>query len=349
MENFTQGSGKAKGRRPRRIGGARVALAAVVLLAGLTGGCGHQSRDDLVKIRIAVTPHLTVGPVFIAKAEGFFEDQGLDAELVRINRAATALPSLLQGRLDVLPGPLSPSFFNAIHRGARVRFVADKGEYSAASCSHQALVVSEQAARNGEPFPLHRVAGADEPFLQYFVDRALSEHGYDPTKVEMVHVPGAAEYNAILSGGLDAGMVGEPWLTRIRKTGRGMIWIPVNTFLDGVHYSVFVYGPRLLDQDPELGKRVAVALLEGVRAYNRGNTDRNVQILADALGYDPAELRDICWPHMRDDGGIDPEGILQFEKWEHARGDVDAVLGPDDFYDGRFIQHALRVLGSGTP
>lgn len=314
----------------------------------MTVGCSRTSDADLAKVRIAVTAHLTLAPVLIAEAEGYFEEQGVDAELVRIEKAATALPSLLQGQLDVLPGPLSPSFFNAIHRGARVRFVADKGEYSAQSCSHQALVVSAKAVRDDGPVVLHRVGGADEPFLQYFVDRALTDRGYDVSKIEMVHVPGAAEYDALISGRLDAGMVGEPWLTRVRRSGGGVVWTPTNTYLDGYHYSVFVYGPRLLDEDPELGKRVAVALLKGVRRYNEGKTERNLRTLADGLGFDLDELRDVCWPHMRDDGVINPEGILAFERWEHERGNLDAVVGFEDFWDPRFTRYALQVLGPGS-
>lgn len=316
-------------------------------LACLVGACAPDSRD-MDHVQIAVTPHLTIAPVFIAHAEGFFEELGIDAELVRTDVAATAIPPLLQGRLDVLPGPLSPSFFNVITRGGRVRFVADKGMFSAQACSHQALVVSRKTIEEGEPVTLRRVGTAKEPFLQFFVERALSARGYDPDSIELVHVPPAAEYDGVVAGRLDGAMMGEPWLTRLRKTGGGVEWTPTNTFLDGYHYSVFVYGPRLLDEDPELGQRVAVALLNGVRRYNEGKTERNVQILVDALGHDPDELRDSCWPHMRDDGLIRPEGIMAFQEWAFERGDLDAVVGVEDFWDPRFVEHALSVLGAGS-
>ena len=39
------------------------------------------------------------------------------------------------------------------------------------------------------------------------------------------------------------------------------------------------YGPAFLDKDPELGRRFMVAYLQGVKQYNEGKTERNLEIL----------------------------------------------------------------------
>ena len=320
----------------------------LLIIACLALGCESDTGEaELIKLSVAFTLNLTMAPVFITHAEGFFEEQGLDVELVGIESAATALPALLQGRLDVLPGPLSPSFFNAITRGGRLRLVGDKGTFMADDCFHQALVVSAKTIERGEPIVLRRVGTAKDPFFQFFVERALLENGFDPADIELVHVPQAAEYDAIVAGRLDAAMIGEPWLTRILKKG-GVVWTPTNELLDGYNYSAFVFGPRLLDQDPELGERFAVAMLKGIRRYNEGKTARNLEILGDALGHDPDELRDVCWPAMRDDGQINAAGILDFQRWGLARGDLDALVPAEEFWEPRFMEHAARVLDGGS-
>lgn len=303
---------------------------------------GNRKRAEL---RVAFTRNLTMAPVFITKAEGFFEEQGIDAELVGIQSPATAMPALLQGRLDVLPGALSPAFFNAVTRGGRARLVADKGAFDAKKCAHQAFVVSTALLeRDPDPAVLRRVSTAKEPFFQFFVERALIARGLDPADSMLFHVPRAAEYDALGAGRLDAAMVGEPWLSRIKKSGGGVVWSSTNELMDGYQYSVYLFGPRLLDEDPELGKRVAVALLKGARAYNEGKTPRNLEILSEALGYDPDELREICWPPMRHDGLVAPAGIRDFQEWAVSRGDLDAFVPHEDYWDPRFIEHALRVL-----
>ena len=192
---------------------------------------------------------------------------------------------------------------------------------------------------------IERVSSAREHFLQFFVERALQANGYDPDQIEMFHLPQAAEYDAIVAGRLDAAFIGEPWLTRVRNNG-GEVWTPTNTIFDGYQYSVFLYGPRLLDREPELGERFAVAMLKGLRAYDQGKTERNLQVLSEVMGHDLEELREVCWPTMGSDGFIDIESIMDFQSWALARGDLDAIVAPEDFWEPRFVEHANRVLDS---
>ncbi len=322
----------------------RRAVAAAAL--SLVAACGSPDpADERIRLRVGFTRHLTMSPIFIAQAEGFFEQEGLDVELVAMESAASAVPALLQGRLDVLPGPMSPSLFNAILRGGRLQLVADKGSYSSDDCFHQALVVSQKLIDAGEPVVLRRVGTAKEPFLQFFVERALADRGYDLGDIELFHVPPAAEYEAIVAGRLDAANVGEPWLTRVRDRG-GVVWTPTNTLLDGHQYSVIAYGPSLLDDDPEAGRRFAVAMLRGIHRYNEGKTERNIGILSDVLGHDVEMLQDICWPPMRGDGLINAESIVEFQRWALDRGDLDGLVPPESFWNPDFIEHAERVLAA---
>jgi NitT/TauT family transport system substrate-binding protein len=222
--------------------------------------------------------------------------------------------------------------------------VADKGSYDGTDCSHNALVVSTLATAGEDPPVIERVGTAKEHFNQFFVERALEANGYDPSKIEFFHVPQAAEYDAIVAGRLDAAFVGEPWLSRVVGHG-GEVWTPTNSIFDGYQYSVYLYGPRLLDREPELGERFAVAMLKGLRAYDEGKTERNLDVLAQVMGLDRDELTDFCWPTMGSDGFIDIESILDFQQWALERGDLDAIVPPGDFWEPRFVEYANRVLG----
>jgi ABC-type nitrate/sulfonate/bicarbonate transport system substrate-binding protein len=218
--------------------------------------------------------------------------------------------------------------------------VADKGSYDGTGCSHNAFVVSSVVATNLERPEIRRVSTAKEHFNQFFVERALEARGYDHSQIEMYHVPQAAEYDAIVDGRLDGAFMGEPWLTRARKTGSAEIWMPTNDLFDGYQYSVFLFGPRLLDEEPELGERFATAMLRGLAAYNQGKTERNLDILVDMLGHEREELADICWPTMGTDGFVDLPSLRSFQEWAVARGDQDRVVDPSEFWDSRFVEAA---------
>ena len=319
---------------------AGLALAAAFM--ALSGVACRQAPDEkaLPRVRIGYRPHLTLAPVFIAKAEGLYEAEGLDVELVPIEGVASSVPLLLQGDLDVLPGPVSAGLFNAISRGGRLRVVQEKGWYFPDDCFPTAIVRSKQlAARDGMP---RRLGTTKETFLQMFTDRTLRAHGVDPRTVELVYIPAAAEFDAIISGRLDAANLGEPWLSRALAQGV-VVWEPVNGLMGRDTYSVISYGPSLLDEAPDIGERVSRAHLKAMRLYNKGKTERNLEIVSAILGFTPDDLRNTCWPKMREDGLIDTTSLRKFQEWSKARGELDEVLPVERYWDGRFVERATSA------
>ena len=321
---------------PIPFGGSSKWLVAALLLTG----CADSELDQ---VRVAYTRHMTMAPVLIAEAEGFFEDEGIAVELLPLESAAIGMPSLLQGRVDVLPGPVSTALFNAIHRDGRVRIVADKGAYDGMGCTHQGLVISIAGTAGEDPPIIERLGTANEHFLQFFVERALQVSGYDPETIEFMHVPQAAEYDAIRAGRLDAAFIGEPWYSRALADG-GRVAVRANDLFDGYQYSVVLYGPSMLDADSDLGDRFAVALLRGLRAYGEGKTDRNLDILSELIGQERSALTEFCWPRMGPDGVIDIPSIMEFQEWAVARGDQDAIVPPETFWDAGFVERANQIL-----
>lgn len=328
--------------RGRRVGlGGFVAVLALV--AGAISCTPRPVNDERPLVRIGFTRYLTMGPMFIAQAEGYFDELGINVELIPIRSSAVSIPALSQGRLDVLPGPMSPSLFNAIHRGAPIRLVSDKGSYTLDSCSHKAFVVSNDIASQGAKTLPKRSSFGREPFSEFGVERALARFGFTMDDVEASHIPMSARYDAVRTGRIDGAILNEPFTSRFRLEG-GEIWIELNDLLRDHQYSVFAFGPRLLSEDPGLGEKVAVALLRGVRRFNEGATPNNVAVMADALGWEAEMLARACWPPMRHDGLINDQSIEEFQTWALEHGSLDAVIPVEDYWDPRFIEHARRVL-----
>jgi NitT/TauT family transport system substrate-binding protein len=311
------------------------------LCAALSGCDKTKPNEKRVSLKIGVRPLLTVAPIYIAHAAGLYAEQGLDVELVPIEGVASSVPLLLQGRIDVLPGPVSPSLFNAIQRGGRIRIVGDKGQYMRDDCSQSVFVKSAAyAARGGKP---RRVGLQKETFNRMFIDRALMSNGVHPDSVEAFYLPKAAEYEAIITGRIDAANLGDIWL--VRALEKGVVpWVRINDMMAGVQFSVISFGPRLLDREPDVGVRVTLAHLKAMRRYNEGKTDRNLDLMSPTLGAPREELRSVCWPRMREDGVIDTTSLVDFQKWALARGDLDAVVPASQFWDSRFVDQANELL-----
>src|SRR5690554_4073761 len=82
---------------PRR----RWLLACLVVLAVLAPACAPPAAPAPVKIKIVNQPFISFAPFHIALAEGYFAEQGLDAELVTFTTTPEVLPALLSGEVDV--------------------------------------------------------------------------------------------------------------------------------------------------------------------------------------------------------------------------------------------------------
>ena len=327
----------------------------VLLILGLflqTGTCsgGGQRQPEPMKLKVLLLPYLSFAPLFIAEEEGYFAEQGLEIEFVKMTSSAPAIVALARGELDVVAAILSVGLLNAMARGAKIKFVADKGYIAFAGCTSNALVATRALVEGSElqtPAQLQgrRIALKPASFSGYFVEKLLRSAGLSLDDVEAVNIPTPAQPEALEKGAIDVTVTQEPWLTRILRGGHAVIWMPAQQVIPDFQLGMILYGPTLLDENPEAGRRFMVAYFEAVQRYNQGKTDRNVEILAKYTRLDQELLRQACWVPMREDGQINLQSVLDFQVWALKKGFIDRTVTEDEFWDPSFVEHANQVLG----
>ena len=73
----------------------------VFLFTGVLVGC-QQSSEELTKIKVAeVTHSVFYAPHYVAISEGFFEEEGLEIELINAGGADKAMAALISGEVQV--------------------------------------------------------------------------------------------------------------------------------------------------------------------------------------------------------------------------------------------------------
>ena len=96
---------------------AAFALLLVLTLAGCAPGVGDSDVD---RVRVVLLPYLTNVPLQIAAEEGFFADEGLDVEFIRLSRNQEIMTALAIG--VVQDGtPSIPAYSSAVRMRAAVR------------------------------------------------------------------------------------------------------------------------------------------------------------------------------------------------------------------------------------
>ncbi len=310
---------------------------------------GEESAPP--RVRVVIAPTLSYGPLWIALEEGFFRDEGLDVELLTMRRTAEALPSLAAGEVEVLGSHILPSHMNVIARGGRVRIVADKGHHDPDGCTSEAIVAAPSVIASGRLDDPARFEGlrvaTDKGMSGYFyIDTLLATLGVSAEVLRTFDLPLSSKEAGFTNGAIDFSTAAEPWLTRLVRSGTAVKWKAVEDFVPGFQSGVILYGPALLDEDQGTGTRFLAGYLRGIRRYNEGKTDRNVEIIAEATELDPELVREACWISMRDDGEIDVESLVGYQRWALREGLIDRAVAPEEFWDPSFVRGANEILRS---
>jgi NitT/TauT family transport system substrate-binding protein len=331
--------------RMRKPGFEGIFLA--LLLIAPTSSCVRNKPGKVggEPVRILIVPHLSSAPLYIAVDGGHLAAQGIDAETIKMDQSAKALPALIQGGLDVWGGTLSLGILNAIARGANIRIVADKGYIPADGCAYSGLVAGKPIADSGMPGRLdllrgRRVAIQNANFEGYFLDRLFGLAQLKASEVELVDIPHEAEPGALETGRIDFTAATEPWVTRAIEAGCGTLWMPAGNVIPDFQFACLVYGPSLLEKNPDLGRRFMIAYLAAVRQYNEGKSERNLEILARRTGLDRNFLLRACWPSFRPDGRINTQSVMDFQAWGRNMGFLDRPVAVEDFWNPGFIKQA---------
>ena len=301
-----------------------------------------------VHLKVMVLPYLSYAPLYIAQEEGYFKEQALEVEFMRMDDTGESITALAQGQLDISTGTIEISVLNAISKGINIKYVADKGYFDPNQCDYAAWMARKELVESGKLEDLKNVAGLKVQLgtagaEEYFFDMLVKDAGLSSADVAGVDLPPPTMLEGFQNGSLDIGFSAEPWVSRTRNAG-AVDWKSLNQYMATFPLSLIFYGPNMLDKNPEAGKRFMVAYLKGVRQYNQGKTDRNVDIIAKSTQMKPEEIKSVCWQSIKSDGVINVQKMMDFQTWANSKGYLQNALPQEKLWDPQFIEYANKAL-----
>ncbi len=311
-------------------------------------GCIEQKKEEPSTLKVAYIPITSFGPIFIAKDEGYFAEQGIKIELTKFQSAQQAIPSLIQGEVDVSSTTINPALFNAIAKGANIKIVADKGS-TGGQCDFNALVVKKDLYDNGnlttmEQLKGKKIAMATRP--NYLLIKALDKANLTSKDVESIDMGFPEIVVAFENNAIDAAVMTEPYLYQVLKTGKAKILLLSGEIIPNFSGYPLAFGPNLLEKNRTLGKKFMIAYLKGVKQYNEGKTRRNMEILKNYTQFDAEILQGSCWGAIRQDGYIEKDPIMQYQDWLFENKYIDVRVADNQIMDMSFVDYANHVLRS---
>lgn len=255
----------SRGVSRRAVLKAMGATAGALALSGMMRP-GHAA--ELKQIRLAFCSQLLcVVPYEATRAAGFFEEEGLDVELVYTRGGSAALQALNGGAVDYAATSFDAAL-SAYANGANIMRFATTGQlplFALVSSPETADSTTGIEALRGKTIGVAALGTADHALALFLLGQA----GVQENEVEFATL-GTNLYHALRLGEVDAGMVQEPALSLLQEKGarvlvNGMDLDDAERYLGGPYEFMGVSVRR--DEREERGdemRALARALVKGL-------------------------------------------------------------------------------------
>jgi NitT/TauT family transport system substrate-binding protein len=330
---------------------------AALILAG--GGSPLLGQADEV-LHVGIVNSSTDVSFFIADANGYFRDEGLQVDFVPFAAAAKMVAVLGTGELAAGGGAVSAGLYNAVERGIEMKVVADKAHHDPDG-SHAALVVRKDLIASGRFKSFADLRGlkvalsgkgtSDESVL----NQALKLGGLHWGDCEVVYMGFPQHPAAFVNGAIDAGVTAEPALTNTLKTGSAVVYSRIGQFYPQQQSASVIYGVKLLKQEPDKAQKFMRAYVRGARFYNdaivngalSGRTAPQViEILTKYTAVkDPAVHRMITPPAINPDGSLYLASMQKDWQFFKDTGQISGKVTVDQIVDLSYVNAAVASLG----
>ena len=296
-------------------------------------------------------------PLFIAKARGYFEEQGLDVQLVEVSSGAELLPLLASAQLEA--GVTSPgaALYNAIANNVPLKAVLDMSRDEPGEWGGSGMVVRSDLLDSGAiktPADLRgKTIAVTGPGTATHMNaiRLLESNGLTENDVKIVSLTFADMISALGSKSIDAAEEAEPALTRGEEQGVLRRWISSGDISPGQQEVTMVITPGLA-ANRDLADRFVLALVQGARDYRAafGAEKKDQEAVIGAVlplfgtAYTADLLRKMPRPGLDPDGLVNGDSLKQQQAWYVAHGFVKTPVNIDDVVDNTFAARAKDTL-----
>lgn len=276
-------------------------------------------------VRIGYAPLYSIAPTFLAIEKGYFERQGIDADMQQIASGPEGFAATAGGHLEITTTSAAAAVLNALAGGVDIRMISSEQTYPPDAAGAM-LVVRKELKDSGQvngPADLRgrkMTVAATGTAQEWTLDLALRQGGLTVADIEMVTMPFGDALAALGNGAVDGSLALEPLATESLQ--RGYAASLGNDFAKGAQITVLIANGTWLKQQPDAATRFMVAYLQACRdLYGEGwRRPDNVAIIEKWTKLPAATLMQVLPIICEPNGVIDLDSLNQQQEWYLARG-----------------------------
>lgn len=192
----------------------RVSALAVIATLGL---CSPSLAAE--KLKVALSTWVGYGPLYIAKAQGLFEKEGLDVDLIIMEDVKTRMPALAAGRIDAAVTTIDTVLgFSSAERPLTYLFAIDDSRGGDG-------IVANKEIKSVSDLKGKKIAYTEGSVSQFFLSVLLKDAGLSLKDVQSLNMTAGDAGAAFVAGKVDAAVTWEPWLSRGKATPHGAVLV----------------------------------------------------------------------------------------------------------------------------
>lgn len=315
-------------------------LLLVVLQVACSPGTANGDGENTGPLRLAVTggipPDVTAHHYWYSEEAGFFDQAGVQVEIIPVSDDQISLRGLAAGEFDVSETGCTAAM-QAIEVGAPIRFIGaieDKLDYG--------LVATNEITRPSELEG--RALGVSAPgAISFQVPKLLVEaDGGDFDNIEVVSVGGSSSRaEALITGTIDAGVVNSVWVARLSEYDYLHV-VADATSLD-LLFSCIITTEQMIENRPDDLRAFLKGALDGAR-WGMENTAESIEVSKTLLPELEPELISATVHSFAARGYWNVTGIIDRTTWDFTNktmvdaGDLIDPLDYDEFVSTDFVE-----------
>lgn len=308
---------------------------AAVMAVGAAGSTMVSAADNVTEQITFVldwTPNTNHTGLYVAESLGYFEDQGLEVEIVQPPEGgADALVASGRAQFGV-------SFQDSMAPGVAGDNALPTTAVAALIQHNTSGIISRKGEGMDTPKGMEgkKYATWDGPIEVAMIQNVLEQDGGDFSKVEMIPSTVTDEVSALESGSVDAIWIFYAWAgVKFELTGAETDYFAfkdINPVFD-YYTPVVIANNEFLEEEPETAKKFLTALRDGYE-YAIENPQEAADILCEAAPELDPELVLASQEYLKDQykaevsqwGYIDPERWNAFYEWLNENGLTEAEI-----------------------
>ena len=266
----------------KKIIGSLICLLLIVLVAiGIFMGKGKDnSKDNLTKITVAEVAHsIFYTPMYVADSLGYFEEEGIDVEIILTSGADAVAASVMSGDAQIGFCGSEQSIY--IYNGGEKDYLVN---FAGLTKRDGSFIVG----RTDEEFSVedlkgsHIIAGREGGMPAMTLAYTLNQNGIELYELEFdTSIAFASMSGAFIGGTGDYVALFEPTALQIEKQGYGYVVASLGKLGGEVPYTTFMARLSYLESNEDIIEGFAKAIQKGLD-YTFSHTDEELaEIITD--------------------------------------------------------------------